>query len=72
MEIVGRWLMTECNGARPAIARLTRRLYKIDKAQSRDALFDILGALAPADGLSPEQENAVTDIRAGLRLKQTG
>ncbi len=72
MEIVGRWLMTECNGPRPAIARLTRRLYKIDGAKSQDALFEILGAITPQDGLSPEQENAVSDIRAGLRLKQTG
>ena len=72
MEVVGRWLMTECNEPRLAIVWETRRLYKLDGAQSREALFEIPGALPPQDGLSPQRENAVTDIRVCLRLQQTG
>jgi hypothetical protein len=29
MEMLGRWFMSECGGADPAIARLSRKLYKI-------------------------------------------
>jgi hypothetical protein len=29
MEVLGRWFMSECGGADPAIARLSRKLYKI-------------------------------------------
>jgi hypothetical protein len=29
MEVLGRWFMSECGGADPAIACLSRKLYKI-------------------------------------------
>ena len=31
MEVLGRWFMSECGGADPAIARLSRKLYKIGR-----------------------------------------
>lgn len=58
MEVVGRWLMTECNEPRLAIVWETRRLYKLDGVQSRETLFEVLGALHPQDRLSPQRENA--------------
>lgn len=66
MEVLGRWLLTQCNGAAPAIPRLSRRLYKIDGDASWDLLQDML--MGVADGaLSEGQTQAVGDIKLALR-----
>lgn len=66
MEVLGRWLLTQCNGAKPAIPRLARRLNKIQSDTSWDLLQDILASLVEAD-LSEAQRDAIGDIKLAFR-----
>ncbi len=68
LAVLGRWLMTECNGAEPAIARATRRLYKLSGGQHLGALMGVVQAVTP-DGLSDRQRDALDDIKRGMRLR---
>ncbi len=67
MEVLGRWLMTQCNGPAEAVPRLGRRLRKIDSGNSWNRLQDILLPLA-SDGLSRAQVAAIEDLKAALRV----
>lgn len=67
MEVLGRWLITQCDGATPAVSRLGRRLYKIDGDASWDLLQEVLMDLVAGD-LSEAQAGAVEDLRHALRL----
>lgn len=66
MEVLGRWLVTQCNGAKPAISRLGRRLNKIDGDASWNLLRDILLDLVNGD-LSQGQKDAIDDLRLAFR-----
>lgn len=66
MSVLGRWLLEQCNGAKPAVTRLGRRLYKIDGDKSWDLMQDILGELS-GQNLSQSQIGAVEDLRLALR-----
>ena len=66
MEVLGRWLISQCDGAKQAIPRLARRLYKIDEANSWDVLQDILMRLVDGD-LTSAQTGAIEDLRAAMR-----
>lgn len=68
MEVLGRWLMTECGGAEPAIARLSRKLYKLGGAEQLDPLVSILKATVKAP-LTPPQRDALADITRALRAR---
>ncbi|MDA7967020.1 hypothetical protein [Ruegeria sp.] len=68
MEVLGRWLMTQCNGPRDAVPRLGRRLRKIDGGQSWNQLQDILMPLA-GEQLSRSQISAIEDLRTALRVR---
>ncbi len=69
MEVLGRWLMTQCNGAKDAIPRLGRRLNKIDSGNSWDRLQDVLLPLA-GDQLSQSQVDAINDLKLALRTSR--
>lgn len=66
MEVLGRWLMTQCNGPDQAITRLGRRLYKIDSDASWGTLQEFLGTLVEGD-LSPAQVDAITELKRAMR-----
>ena len=66
MTVLGRWLQNQCNGAQPAIPRLGRRLFKIDKDASWGILQEILTELVDRN-LSQGQETAIEDLRLALR-----
>lgn len=66
MEVLGRWLMNQCNGPSEAITRLTRRLKKIDPGTSWTLLQEILPEIA-GDGLSQAQVAAVEDLGKALK-----
>jgi hypothetical protein len=68
MEVLGRWLMQECNGAKEAVPRLGRRLHKLDTGNAWDSLQDILLPLA-GDGLSQSQIGAIEDLKLALRIR---
>lgn len=66
MEVLGRWLHTQCNGPKPAITRLARRLKKIDGDASWDLLRDVLMGLVEGE-LSSGQTDAIEDLRVAFR-----
>lgn len=66
MEVLGRWLMNQCQGPDQAITRLGRRLFKIDGDASWDTLQDFLGTLVEGD-LSPAQVDAITELKRAMR-----
>ncbi len=68
MEVLGRWLMTECNGAKEAVTRLGRRLHKIDAGGAWDRLQAVLMPLA-GDQLSQSQISAIEDLKIALKRR---
>lgn len=66
MEVLGRWLMTQCKGPEQAITRLGRRLFKIDADASWDTLQEFLGALIEGD-LSSAQIDAIAELKRAMR-----
>lgn len=67
LMVLGRWLMHECQGPAPAIARASKRLY----ALSGGDIAPLLTILKPvtSDPLSDRQREALADIRRAFRLK---
>jgi len=68
MEVLGRWFMTECGGADPAISRLSRKLYKLGGAEQMEPLIDILKQAVVSD-LSDKQRDALDDIQRAMRIR---
>ena len=66
MQVLGRWLMTQCQGPAQAITRLGRRLFKIDGHASWDTLQDFLSGLVEGE-LSSAQIDAITELKRALR-----
>ena len=68
MDVLARWLLEQCGGAQAAIARVGRRLYKIDGDAAWDELTGVLDAVT-GDGPSQRQEDAIADLRLALRRR---
>ena len=68
MQILGRWLMNQCQGPEQAVIRLGRRLYKIDGDASWDLLQEFLGSLMQND-LSSAQIDAIAKLKRAFRKK---
>ncbi|MCL6283742.1 hypothetical protein M3P21_09400 [Ruegeria sp. 2012CJ41-6] len=68
MEVLGRWLMTQCNGPADAVPRLGRRLRKLDAARSWAQLQEILMPLV-GEQLSSAQIQAIEDIKFALKVR---
>ncbi len=66
MEVLGRWLVTQCGTAKEAIPRLGRRLKKLDNGKSWDNTQEVLFALIEGD-LSPAQVDAIDDLRIAFK-----
>lgn len=69
LAVLGRWLMGECQGAQPAIARATRRLFKLSGGQHLGALMGVVQAVTPETGLSERQRDALDDIKRAMRIR---
>jgi hypothetical protein len=67
MLILGRWLMTQCNGPENAVPRLSKRLYKIDGSNSFSKLQAVLVKLVQGE-LSSKQVTAIEDVKQALRV----
>ena len=67
MMVLGRWLMTECQGAAPAVTRASRRLSKLTEGDV-GPLMDILKAISD-DPLSDTQREALDDIKRAFRIR---
>jgi hypothetical protein len=69
--ILGRWLMGECGGAQPGLARMTRRLYKLRGSGSFQPLMAVLKDVAAAGRggtIAPRQSEALAEIAALYRI----
>lgn len=69
--VLGRWLVSECGGAQPGFARLTRRLYKLRGAESFQPLMAVLKEVAASgrDGaVSTRQGEALAEIASLYRI----
>jgi hypothetical protein len=71
MLILGRWLVSECQGPQPAIERVTKRLFRLDGTASLEPLMSVLKDVAQAGGgsLSTKQKDALEDIARHLRVR---
>ncbi|MEL6957658.1 MAG: hypothetical protein AAGL89_01755 [Pseudomonadota bacterium] len=68
MEVLGRWFMSECGGAEPAVARLSRKLYKLGGSEQMEPLMNLLKASVTGE-LSSRQRDALEDIQRALRVR---
>lgn len=67
LMILGRWLMNECQGPQPAIARAARRLYRLTGGNP-GPLLDVIGDISE-EPLTDRQRDALDDIRTAFRLR---
>ncbi|WP_341365562.1 hypothetical protein [Yoonia sp. BS5-3] len=67
MEVLGRWLMAQCQSPDAAVTRLARRLHKIDGDASWDVLQDILTDLVGGT-LNTSQVNAISDMKRAFHM----
>ena len=68
MEVLGRWFMSECGGSEPAIARISRKLYKLGGAEQMEPLITVLKGTVK-DELSTKQRDALDDIQRAMRVR---
>jgi len=68
MEVLGRWLVGQCQSPSAAMTRLSRRLFKIDGDASWGTLQTMLTELVAGD-LSAAQVDAITEIKRALHIR---
>jgi hypothetical protein len=69
LMILGHWLVSECGGAQPAIARICKRLYRMQGPTALEPMLDIInGAMASAT-LSVRQQEALAEIKTAFRIR---
>ena len=66
LMILGRWMVNECQGPAPAIARASKRLFTLTKGDI-GPLLTILTAIS-SDPLSDRQRDALDDIKRAFRI----
>ncbi len=68
IEVLGQWLVSECNGAEPAVPRIAKRLNKLDDGASFTTLMEVIQTAARTP-LSQRQTAALQDIKTAFRLQ---
>lgn len=71
ITILGRWLVAECGGPEPAVARLSRKLFKMQGTDAMQSVLTIInGTLQETGtGLSGRQTEALDSIKRAFRVK---
>lgn len=71
MMVLGHWLVAQCGTPQAAIARLARRLSRLDRAGQFQPLMAVLNETAQAlgGGLSARQREALAEISQQLNLR---
>ena len=69
LMVLGRWLMTECQGPQPAVSRAARKLYKLSGGEDFAALMDVIKAVSPETGLSERQTDALDDLKRAFHIR---
>lgn len=68
--ILGTWIVDQCNGASPAISRVSRNLFKMNGLDSWQTLLaTIKGSIAPGAQMTPQQSEALQEIQITFRVK---
>lgn len=69
--VLGRWMVSECGGADPAIARLSRKLFRLSPQSFAPLLTLVSGTLAKSSsgGLNARQTDALEDVKRAFRIK---
>ena len=65
LAILGRWLMNECQGAAPALARASKQLYRLDKNVT--PLMEVLKDLTETP-LGDRQRDALHDVKRAFHI----
>lgn len=66
---LGRWLVSECQGADPAIARMSRKLHKLDGIGQLEPLMTVIqNSLPEGSALSQRQKEALDDIKRAFHI----
>lgn len=70
IAVLGRWMMTQCNGAQQGIDRMAHKLYKLDKGGSFTPLMSVLKTiLNEAEGpMNAKQKSALDDIQTAFKI----
>jgi len=70
ITVLGRWLVSECGGADQAVARLSRKLFKMQGADALQPTLTIINGMLQGNGagLSTRQKEALDDIKRAFRL----
>lgn len=69
LTILGQWMVQQCGGPAPAIARLSRKLYKMVGSDGMTPLLSIIqNTLGDGAALNPRQQDALDEIRRAFRL----
>lgn len=70
LTVLGHWFVGECGTPGQAVARISRKLFKLNGGDSFEPLMDILGAIAAAgNGLSDNQKDALEDVKRAFRIR---
>lgn len=70
LAVLGHWFVTECGTPSQAVARISRKLYKLNGADSFEPLVQVLGDIAGAgNGLSESQKDALEDVKRAFRIR---
>ena len=70
LAVLGRWMMTQCNGPQQGIDRMARKLYKLSKGGAFAPLMTVIKTMTAASDtpLSPKQKSALEDIQTAFRI----
>ncbi len=66
--VLGRWLVSQCDGASAAVSRLSRKLYRLGGAETLQPLMEVIKGSLPESGLSIRQKEALEDLQRAFRI----
>ncbi len=71
ITVLGRWLITECGGAEPAVTRLSRKLFKMQGSEAMQPVLTIINGTLQETGssLSVRQKEALDSIKSAFRVR---
>jgi hypothetical protein len=71
LMILGHWMVNECGGPQPAIARITKKLYRLEGSDAITPLMQIIDGVTGegAQSLSIHQSEAIDEIKQALRIR---
>jgi len=70
LEVLGHWFVNECKGAEPAVARLSKRLYRLTGKEHLETTMGVVGdtVAAGSSGLSDRQREALHDVKRAFHV----